>query len=113
MEQHFATGSGLSRCPVCYEIVYEPVVFPCHHEVCLTCFNKSLETANLCCPLCRKRISSWARRNAQNPVCLKRKQQIEEALFIFSKENGPPVESLQTGELYKQDKKVTISLPVL
>ena len=88
---------GLPRCPVCYEVIHEPVVFPCEHEVCLACFTKSLEAGNLCCPLCRKRISSWARRNARNPVCSKRKRQIEEVVAHFDKENVCPVDSSQAG----------------
>ena len=70
----------LSTCPVCYEIIREPVMFPCKHEICLTCFKKSLETANHWCPICRKRISSWARRNVNNPVSSERKRKIEEVL---------------------------------
>ncbi len=70
----------LSTCPVCYEIIREPVMFPCKHEICLTCFKKSLETANHWCPICRKRISSWARRNVNNPVSSERKRKIDEVL---------------------------------
>ena len=65
-------------CPICYSLIREPVVFPCHHEVCRECFDHSLKTANFCCPLCRKRVSSWARRHAKDPVDHRRKRELEE-----------------------------------
>ncbi len=70
----------LTACPVCYEIITEPVTFPCQHEVCLLCFKRSLETANHWCPICRKRISSWARKNAKNPVNTQRKQELKKIM---------------------------------
>ena len=48
-------------CPICLDILVEPVVMPCKHEVCLQCFDTILDQANLCCPLCRLRISTWSR----------------------------------------------------
>ena len=67
-------------CPICYSLIREPVVFPCNHEVCRECFDHSLKTANFCCPLCRKRVSSWARRHAKDPVDHRRKRELEERL---------------------------------
>lgn len=49
------------RCPVCLEIYMEPVTLPCTHTFCKTCFLESVDKATLCCPLCRKRVSTWAR----------------------------------------------------
>ncbi|XP_033976746.1 E3 ubiquitin-protein ligase rnf168 [Trematomus bernacchii] len=49
------------RCPVCLEIFMEPVTLPCSHTFCKVCFLESVDKATLCCPLCRKRVSSWAR----------------------------------------------------
>ncbi|XP_078100704.1 E3 ubiquitin-protein ligase rnf168 [Sander vitreus] len=58
-------GAALSRddclCPVCLEIFMEPVTLPCTHSFCKVCFLESVDKATLCCPLCRKRVSSWAR----------------------------------------------------
>ena len=39
-----------------------------------------METANLWCPLCRKRVSSWARRNFRNPVDVHRRKEIQKVL---------------------------------
>lgn len=49
------------RCPVCLEIFIEPVTLPCTHTFCKGCFLESVDKATLCCPLCRKRVSTWAR----------------------------------------------------
>ncbi|GAA6097422.1 E3 ubiquitin-protein ligase RNF169 [Tachysurus ichikawai] len=50
-----------ARCPVCCEILLEPVTMPCRHSVCLQCFKRTVECSGLCCPSCRLRVSSWAR----------------------------------------------------
>ncbi|TMS01327.1 E3 ubiquitin-protein ligase rnf168 [Larimichthys crocea] len=64
------TGGVLSlddcRCPVCLEIFMEPVTLPCTHTFCKDCFLESVDKATLCCPLCRKRVSTWARLNNRN-----------------------------------------------
>lgn len=39
---------------------------PCKHELCLTCFKQNVQEANFCCPMCRVRISTWARKAARN-----------------------------------------------
>ncbi len=75
------------QCPVCYETIIFPVVFPCQHEICRDCFTKSIDSANYFCPLCRKRISSWARKNKKNPVNEKRKKEIDWWLELQEKEN--------------------------
>lgn len=54
------------RCPVCLEIFMEPVTLPCTHTFCKDCFLESVDKATLCCPLCRKRVSTWARQNSRN-----------------------------------------------
>lgn len=66
-------------CPICLQILIEPVVMPCEHELCRPCFKKNVEEANFVCPLCRMRISSWARRNTRKGtlVDLKRWEQIQ------------------------------------
>lgn len=44
----------------------EPVTLPCSHTLCHPCFQKTVEQASLCCPFCRLRVSSWARRSARS-----------------------------------------------
>lgn len=49
-------------CPICRSILIEPVTLPCNHGFCSSCFDGTMENANLVCPLCRIRIGSWLRR---------------------------------------------------
>ena len=68
-------GSGkLTRsdclCPICLEIFLEPVTLPCAHTFCKPCFLETVDKANLCCPLCRKRVSTWARLNGRNKTLI-------------------------------------------
>lgn len=48
-------------CPICLEILIEPVVLPCKHELCLPCFKDMMDQTNFLCPMCRMRLSTWAR----------------------------------------------------
>ncbi|XP_042338141.1 E3 ubiquitin-protein ligase rnf168 isoform X2 [Plectropomus leopardus] len=61
------------RCPVCLEIFMEPVTLPCTHTFCKECFLESVDKATLCCPLCRKRVSTWARQNSRNNTLVNQK----------------------------------------
>ena len=47
---------------------------PCEHELCLACFRQNVEEANFCCPMCRIRISTWARRAARNKTLVNEKR---------------------------------------
>ncbi|KFZ57144.1 E3 ubiquitin-protein ligase RNF168, partial [Antrostomus carolinensis] len=52
-------------CQICMDIFVEPVTLPCNHTLCNSCFQLTVEKASLCCPFCRRRVSSWARYNAR------------------------------------------------
>ncbi|KAI8737265.1 hyaluronan-mediated motility receptor [Biomphalaria glabrata] len=52
-------------CPVYISLIIQPVTFPCNHSLCLQCYKETVEKANLSCPVCRKRISVWARKAAK------------------------------------------------
>ena len=52
-------------CPICLEILIEPVQMPCQHELCMGCFKKHVQDTSLNCPMCRMRISVWTRMNAK------------------------------------------------
>ncbi|XP_067897930.1 E3 ubiquitin-protein ligase rnf168 [Heterodontus francisci] len=52
-------------CPVCQELLAEPVTPPCGHSLCLSCFQQTVAISNLNCPLCRRRLSNWARTKAR------------------------------------------------
>ena len=38
---------------------------PCKHELCMLCFKAHVERTSLCCPMCRTRVSNWARKKAR------------------------------------------------
>ncbi|XP_028401000.1 E3 ubiquitin-protein ligase RNF168-like isoform X2 [Dendronephthya gigantea] len=50
------------RCSICLQLLVEPVVLPCKHEMCRSCFCQNVEEGNFLCPICRKRVSTWARK---------------------------------------------------
>ncbi len=67
-----------SFCLICDELIVEPVTLPCGHELCLDCFKDCIESANFSCCVCRKRVSTWARRHSTNPVNTVRKKTLNE-----------------------------------
>jgi len=41
-------------CPVCLDLIIDPVLLTCHHELCLQCFSGiQIKGSNPCCPICR------------------------------------------------------------
>ncbi|XP_053316413.1 E3 ubiquitin-protein ligase RNF168 [Spea bombifrons] len=60
-------------CPICREILLEPVTLPCDHTLCSPCFQSTVEKASLCCPFCRKRVSTWARYHARSGTLVNKK----------------------------------------
>ncbi|XP_034779393.2 E3 ubiquitin-protein ligase RNF169-like [Acipenser ruthenus] len=110
-------------CPVCLEIFLEPVTMPCRHSVCLPCFKRTVELSSLCCPLCRLRVSSWARRHTRDrtlvntelwdlvrrshPDRCKRRmeskdvQAVEDEIIFLA----PPVHLCKPGELRQEYEK--------
>lgn len=53
------------KCPICLDLLYEPVTLPCKHAMCFSCFHTNRDESNLHCPLCRTRYSVWARKLAK------------------------------------------------
>lgn len=51
-------------------IFVEPVTMPCTHTLCMPCFKQNVEATSLTCPLCRKRISTWARKAARDKTLI-------------------------------------------
>ena len=43
-------------------ILVHPVTLPCRHALCMPCFKQHVAETSLFCPICRMRISVWARR---------------------------------------------------
>ena len=53
------------KCPICYSFIVEPVTFPCNHNVCRSCYEAHIDITSIYCPVCRRRLSVWARRAAK------------------------------------------------
>lgn len=61
------------ECAVCYDLLLDPVVAPCGHDMCLHCYQRwsSANGAAAVCPLCRCTLPS------NLAVCLRLKKTIE------------------------------------
>ncbi|NWH69071.1 RN169 ligase, partial [Geococcyx californianus] len=57
------TAGEEAQCPVCRQALVEAVTPSCRHPLCLACFQRCLQGPGLCCPLCRSRLSTRARRH--------------------------------------------------
>ena len=44
------------ECPICYQIMVEPVIFECKHRFCLGCIKQLKDAQKNRCPLCRSNI---------------------------------------------------------
>lgn len=59
---------GDFMCHICLSILIEPVTMPCKHTMCKVCFLRNMEVNSLLCPMCKKRIGTWARRKKSNEL---------------------------------------------
>ncbi|XP_041125666.1 E3 ubiquitin-protein ligase rnf168-like [Polyodon spathula] len=71
-------------CPVCLEIFLEPVTLPCDHTFCKPCFQQTVDKSSLCCPICRKRVSTWARLHGRNKTLVNKElwERVQEAFPV-------------------------------
>ncbi|XP_022919063.1 E3 ubiquitin-protein ligase rnf168-like [Onthophagus taurus] len=70
-------------CPICRNILLEPVSLPCNHGFCLPCFEGTVANSNLTCPLCRIRFASWHR------IATKENKIVDESLWLAIKKLFP------------------------
>ncbi|XP_072896735.1 E3 ubiquitin-protein ligase rnf168 [Hemitrygon akajei] len=98
-------------CPVCQELLDEPVTPPCGHSLCRGCFQQTVEMSNLNCPMCRRRLSNWVRAQARrgglvNTELEQRiRQQFPRGLVQEPAEVnrlGPPPQLCKPGELRQE-----------
>ncbi|XP_054271104.1 E3 ubiquitin-protein ligase rnf168-like isoform X2 [Macrosteles quadrilineatus] len=54
------------ECRICFEIFLYPVCLPCKHRFCKACLDKHIDNNNMCCPICRYRVSNWLRQLRRN-----------------------------------------------
>eukprot|EP00128_Syssomonas_multiformis_P018383 Colp12_sorted_trinity150504_noHs@187 len=68
------------ECPVCFELVYQPVTLPCcKNSYCLKCFDLILQKADAdACPMCRTRgLRSFARRSRNQLVNVELEKEVK------------------------------------
>ncbi|CAF0800708.1 unnamed protein product [Brachionus calyciflorus] len=82
-EQFLDSTISDCTCPICLDILVEPVTMPCNHELCLPCFKSMTDLTNFLCPMCRQRISTWYR-NAANSNTL-----VNQERWNFIQKNYP------------------------
>ena len=51
-------------CPICLDVFIEPITLMCKHELCKQCYDEHFQKADFRCPMCQKRLNSWARKAA-------------------------------------------------
>lgn len=97
-------------CPICLEILIEPVVLPCKHELCLPCFKDMMDQTNFLCPMCRMRLSTWAR-SASKQNTLVDKERWSQIQRAFSVEIRNRVEGKTAMMLTEEIKNQKINNP--
>ena len=95
-------------CPICLQLLIEPVVLPCKHELCKICFTQNVQEANLQCPICRVRISSWARKQARNGTLICRERwEVIQRLFPKKCERRMAGEDDESEDFYRKCSSVS------
>jgi len=92
--KHDADMVSLSdvTCPICLCIFIKPVEMPCSHVICMPCYQETVTHANICCPVCRKRLSVWARKAS------KENKLVSQVIWKFMKDKfKDEVESREIG----------------
>ncbi|KAM9170739.1 E3 ubiquitin-protein ligase RNF169 [Pangshura tecta] len=89
-----------AECPLCREALVEAVTPPCRHSLCRPCFQRCLQGPGLCCPLCRSRLSTWARRQQSGAAAAGGggEQRAPDEDFIFR----APIKLSKPGELREE-----------
>uniref|UniRef100_H2ZZZ9 RING-type E3 ubiquitin transferase n=1 Tax=Latimeria chalumnae TaxID=7897 RepID=H2ZZZ9_LATCH len=95
-----------SVCPVCLEVFVEPVTLPCLHSLCLACFRRTVETASLHCPLCRTRVSTWARRHGRDNTLVDA-ELWQRVLRSHPPSNCRPLQAGRTSQVKSRPTQVT------
>ena len=84
------------QCPICFEILFDPIELPCHgsHIFCRECCSRmATKRQGLKCPLCRKKVGDFSVRKAITSMAVQ--DAVKDAFpeefkaFKAKKNNGP------------------------
>nr|CAB3265635.1 ZF(RING)-238 zinc finger protein [Phallusia mammillata] len=108
-----------AMCPICLEILVEPVTLCCDHDLCKVCYENHFLKGDFKCPLCKTRLNSWARKKAKYGTMVNEEKwkQIQEQFgsLIERKESGQDTHQefrssvakiAKPGEIYEEYKKL-------
>lgn len=100
-----------ATCKICLNILIEPVILPCGHELCLKCYQLNVTEVNLVCPFCRLRVSIWARKKKNQVVDQKRWKAIQEAFPEAVKQRLNGEETDDIGSIFQEPINRVIAEP--
>ena len=66
------------KCLICFDLIVQPVKYPCGHELCHQCHLKNSELCHYKCPWCRFRTSNWLRSNKGDIIDQKKEQLLKD-----------------------------------
>ena len=65
---------NMIMCPICLDVFIEPITLMCNHELCKQCYDDHFLKADFRCPMCQKRLNSWARKAASKGSLINEKK---------------------------------------
>lgn len=120
-------------CPICKDIMVQPIKLPCSHELCKKCLVDNAELVSFNCPICRLRFSNHLRRTKLDAMINLTKDGLIKAMFAerYEKikdgtlddddvliEERPTVQLAAQGDIHQEyvaqlEKVPVVSLPSL
>uniref|UniRef100_A0AAY5F629 RING-type domain-containing protein n=1 Tax=Electrophorus electricus TaxID=8005 RepID=A0AAY5F629_ELEEL len=93
-------------CPICLELLKDPVSIPCGHSFCMTCiktkWDQDDQTGDYSCPLCRK-TSTLRPDLGRNTVLAEMVEKLKNAHIAYRTLAGP--EDVSCDNTIRQKKK--------
>ncbi|XP_054271106.1 E3 ubiquitin-protein ligase rnf168-like isoform X4 [Macrosteles quadrilineatus] len=96
------------ECRICFEIFLYPVCLPCKHRFCKACLDKHIDNNNMCCPICRYRVSNWLRQLRRNNADIVDKPFWEKVQKIYPLEARKRINGKIDYESSLQDSEIPI-----
>lgn len=98
-------------CPICLNVMIEPVTLPCFHGLCKACLENTLNEAAMQCPICRYRLSIWVRRTRKKG-CLINQEKWKKIKELFSNYVNQKMAGNTSVELTEEEQKIIHPTPM-